>query len=412
LNDTAKTEATLPLRIVLLLALAMFINYVDRGNLATAGPLIKDELHLTNAAFGLLTSAFFWGYAPAQLIAGWISQRYDVRWVLAAGLAVWSIATSFTGLASGFLALFALRVLLGIGESVVFPCNCKMLAQRTPEHTRGAANGLITGGMALGPTFGILIGGLAMARFGWRAVFIAMGLVSLLWLIPWFLAPRHLTSTDRDEHAAVLPWKVLLRERSLWGASIGHFCSTYAYYFMLMWLPTYLVKAHGYSMAHMAKVGATVYCIHALSAWVVGSASDHWIRRGGEPNLVRKSVIVTGMAGAGLSMALAAVAGPAHIVAFLCAAGFFFGFQTPMVFSIGQTLGGKRAAAQWMGIQNFVGNLSGVISPWVAGITIDLTGSYGAAFAIAAAVSFFGVLAWGTIVRRVESIAWPAAQSP
>src|ERR1700719_2948044 len=126
------TPAGLPLRVVLLLATAVFINYVDRGNLATASPLLKDELGLSNSEMGILLSAFFWSYAPLQPIAGWFAQRFDVRHVLAGGLLIWASATALTGFATTFAELFVLRILLGFGESVVYPCNSKLLAQRAP----------------------------------------------------------------------------------------------------------------------------------------------------------------------------------------------------------------------------------------------------------------------------------------
>src|SRR5580698_8950937 len=99
--------------IVPLLALALFINYVDRGNLATASPLIKDELKLSNTELGFLTSAFFWTYTPAQLLIGWLIERFGATVVLAASVATWSAATAFTGLSSGFAMLMLLRLMLG-----------------------------------------------------------------------------------------------------------------------------------------------------------------------------------------------------------------------------------------------------------------------------------------------------------
>jgi MFS transporter, ACS family, D-galactonate transporter len=127
----------------LLLAAAVFINFVDRGSLATASPLLKDELGLSNSQIGVLLSAFFWPYAPLQPVAGWLAQRFDVRYVLAGGLSVWAIATALTELSTSFTLLLAVRILLGIGESVAYPCISKLLAQRAPEHERGRANGLI-----------------------------------------------------------------------------------------------------------------------------------------------------------------------------------------------------------------------------------------------------------------------------
>ncbi|HKF98320.1 MAG TPA: MFS transporter, partial [Steroidobacteraceae bacterium] len=110
-------------RVVVLLTLAAFINYVDRGNLATAAPLIREQLSLSNTQLGVLLAAFFWSYAPAQLPAGWLAERLDPRQVLAAGLAVWGAATALTGFATGFIMLLALRLMLGLGESVMYPAS-------------------------------------------------------------------------------------------------------------------------------------------------------------------------------------------------------------------------------------------------------------------------------------------------
>src|SRR5258708_12059384 len=117
----------LPFRVVLLVAVAVFINYVDRGNLATAGPLLKGELGLSNFQFGLLGSAFFISYAPLQPVAGWLAQRFDVRYVLAAGLVIWALATALVGLATSFALLFGLRLLLGVGEGLTYPPNSQLL---------------------------------------------------------------------------------------------------------------------------------------------------------------------------------------------------------------------------------------------------------------------------------------------
>ena len=111
----------MPHRIVVLLALAVLINYVDRGNLAVAAPILTSELALTNSQLGVLLSAFFWTYAPAQILGGWLSDRFDTRIVLAGGLTLWSIATALTGFAQEFTALLLLRVPLGLGECVTFP---------------------------------------------------------------------------------------------------------------------------------------------------------------------------------------------------------------------------------------------------------------------------------------------------
>src|SRR5882762_3555407 len=177
-------------RVVGLLTLAAFINYVDRGNLATASPLIRDQFALSNTQLGVLLSAFFWTYAPAQLPAGWLAERLDTRRVLAAGLAIWGVATAITGVANGFLMLLALRVILGLGESVMYPASFKILAREALEAQRGRANGFLAAGQLCGPAFGTLAGGLLMAWLGWRVVFLAFGCLSVLWLWPWLRTPH------------------------------------------------------------------------------------------------------------------------------------------------------------------------------------------------------------------------------
>src|ERR1700723_4254486 len=107
--------------VVALLATAIFINYIDRGNLATAAPLIQRELKLNNTEIGLLISAFFWIYVPGQLVAAWLVTRINAYRTLAIGLALWSAATILTGLTTGFAALLALLLLLGLCESAGFP---------------------------------------------------------------------------------------------------------------------------------------------------------------------------------------------------------------------------------------------------------------------------------------------------
>src|SRR5512147_759406 len=111
----------LPHGVVFVFGLVLALNYVDRSSISTAAPLLQEELSLSNARMGLLMSAFFWAYTPAQLLGGWLVHRFDVRFVLAAGVFVWAAATGLTGLAHGFALIFALRLLLALGECVTFP---------------------------------------------------------------------------------------------------------------------------------------------------------------------------------------------------------------------------------------------------------------------------------------------------
>src|SRR5450755_2475142 len=233
--------------VLLLLVLSVFINYIDRGNLSIAGPLLmaspaKGGLGLDPAMLGHLLSAFFWTYALFQLlgVVGFLLDRFDVAWVFAAAYLAWSAATAATGLATSFVMLFGLRLLLGIGESAAYPSYSKILATHFPEHHRGLANALIDAGSKCGPALGTLAGGLLMARFGWRPFFIVLGLSSMFWLAPWVRwRPR-----DNGPNAVGLQEVPSIREilghRSAWATFTGMFCANYFWYFLLTWLPFYL----------------------------------------------------------------------------------------------------------------------------------------------------------------------------
>ena len=182
---------------LLLLALSVLINYIDRGNLSIAAPLLKDELGISASQLGVLFSAFFWSYTVLLFICGLFIDRFNVNRVLALGFLLWSLATAATGIVHGFAMLLAMRLLLGVGESAAFPCYSKILAQHLPEHRRGFANGAIVAAMKCGPVVGTLGAGALMVKYGWRPVFIGIGLLSLAWLPAWMKAmPRAAASAD------------------------------------------------------------------------------------------------------------------------------------------------------------------------------------------------------------------------
>ncbi len=149
--------------LVLLLGAAVFLNYVDRGAIGIAAPLMQSELGLSADAFGLVASAFFWVYGPVQFVVGWLCDRFSVYRLMAAGVLLWAVATFLMGFAGGFLSLLVLRVMLGVGESIAFPGSSKIIAEQVPAERRGMANAVVSTGIALGPAAGTLAGGLILA---------------------------------------------------------------------------------------------------------------------------------------------------------------------------------------------------------------------------------------------------------
>ena len=269
---------------LLLLILSVLINYIDRGNLSIAAPLMKDELGLSASQLGILFSAFFWTYTVMLFVCGWFIDRFDVNRVLAWGFLLWSLATAATGVVHGFIILLAMRLLLGIGESVAFPCYCKVLAQHLPEHRRGFANGAIIAGMKCGPVVGTLGAGVLMAKYGWRPVFIGIGLLSLVWLPAWM---RWMPRGEASPHPGVSPRVIdIFRQRSFWATAAGGFCLAYPLYFMITWLPFYLSHEQHLSMRDMVNTAALYYAVDAAAALATGWMTDFWIRRGSVAGIV------------------------------------------------------------------------------------------------------------------------------
>ena len=264
--------------VLVLLAFSVFINYVDRGNLSIAAPMLKDELGLSASQLGILLSSFFWTYGFFQILSGWLVDRLNVNWVMAIGFLLWSAATSVTGFVHGFAALLVVRLILGMGESVAYPSYSKILTKYFPESQRGFANSLIASGLASGPAFGMLLGGMLMARFGWRSFFIVVGLISLVWIVPWLRwmprGPGLVTVEQKEKAPTTLE---ILKQRSAWGSFIGLFCNAYSLYFLIVWLPFYLVRERHFSMDAMAKIGGAVFLTQAVCSALCGRLADCWI---------------------------------------------------------------------------------------------------------------------------------------
>jgi ACS family D-galactonate transporter-like MFS transporter len=396
-------------RILALLVISVFINYIDRGNLSIAAPMIKDELGLSASRLGILLSCFFWTYASFQFVSGWLVDRFEVINVMAAGFFIWSIATAATGLMHGFALLLIVRLVLGVGESVAYPSYSKILSRFFSEEKRGFANSLIVSGNTLGPGFGMFLGGTLMARYGWRSFFVVLGLSSLVWLAPWF---RWMPRTRRPETQNLAPdlpapsLRDILSLRSAWGTCAGLFCVNYLSYFLITWLPFYLVRERHFSMDKMARVAGVSYLSAALASALCGWLSDRWILAGATPTRVRKTVLGSGMACAGAALVVCVMAGPLLSIAMLVVAAGSFGAASSNMWGITQTLAGSQAVGRWTGFQNFCGNLAGIIAPALTGFVVDRTGEFFWPFLITAGVAGAGTFVWVFFVGPVVPVVW------
>lgn len=396
--------------LVILLAGSILLNYVDRGAIGVAAPLMKDELALSATAFGIAVSAFFWIYAPIQLLVGWLCDRICVYRLLAAGVVLWALSTTLTGLVSGLTMLIILRLMLGVGESIAFPGSSKIIACEVPPERRGSANAAMAAALAIGPAVGTLVGGTILAAYGWRAIFLAFGLFTFFWLIPWWIVSRPLRIKPSAEGQPPYPFRRLLRLRALWMMGIGHFMSNYGFYFILAWMPLYLVKVRGYSIGEMTMLSTLGLAAQGAAALLWGWVSDRLVARGIGEGPLRKAMMA--LAHLSIAIAIAGIAtapSTATLAAWLVVAGIAGAAISTNLYAIAQMFAGPRAAGSWIGVQNAGGNASGIVGPIVTGLIVDRAGGYGWAFAVVAAVSASGALWWWFAIPEVKPIDQAAA---
>jgi MFS family permease len=266
------------------------------------------------------------------------------------------------------------------------------------------ANAAVATGIALGPAIGTLTGGLIVASLGWRAMFIAFGLTTLIWLVPWQRVVGALPAAHEERREPMVPMRRLVGQWSLWAMGIGHACSNYGFYFLLAWLPLYLVQQRGLSIEEMTLLATLGYAAQAVAALLIGHVSDRWTRSGRSEAAMRRAMLIAGQFVLGAAiLGIALTDSIATVGILLCVAGAATATLSCNLYAVAQMFAGSRAAGSWIGIQNAVGNVSGIVQPVIAGIIIDASG-YAGAFYLAAAITAFGGIWWAFGVPRIEQV--------
>ena len=397
--------------IVGVLMLAAILNSADRSSLAIAAPALSRELMLSPVQMGFLLSAFFWTYAIGQVVAGWFTDRFPVLWVFTIGFVVWSGATFCTGLVQGMTALLVLRLLLGGGESVAFPCYSKIFATEFPPAKQGLPNAILNSGTKIGAALGVLVGGVLIALYSWRMMFFVLGGSGVVFLILWFmLAPR----TDRKPRGQAVSTATkpgpsyldILRNRDAWGTFVGAACYNYAYFFGLTWLPSYLVQQKHLSLEKMGIIGAIPFWAAAVSAIIGGWTSDALIKKGHSTTKVRKAFVASGLVFSVAAFPSAIVEDLTASLVLLTVAYMALGVTVSNLWAISQTLAGPTAAGKWSGAQNCLGAIAGIVAPIVSGLVVQQTGNFSLAFLIMAILALVGAASYVFLVRTIAPIDW------
>jgi MFS family permease len=412
-SGTPSHDATTPTRgrwaIVGLLFVASLINYFDRATISFALPLISKELTLGPEAKGVLLSAFFWSYALMQIPMGLLSDRVNLRWLYALSFTLWSISQGLMGFATGMGTLILFRLLLGIGEAIYLPGGSKIVSLLFKPAERGLPSGLFDAGTRTGLVIeGVLVPWM-LIHYGWRTSFTFIGFAALVWLLPWFLltSPLRRRPTDRPivkSNARFVQAAVkLLRNRDLLGVCLGFFCFDYYWYFLVNWLPDYLVTSRGLTMMTAGIYAALPYFVFGSSEPIGGWIADRLIAAGWSETRARKGLVSFAFLTGLFLIPAARVSSPGAAVA-LIIGGCLVGLATGNLLVILQSCAPPDEIGLWTGIYNFVGNLAGILSPIITGLLIATTGSYAPPFVLAAILIALGPLAFWLIVGELKAV--------
>lgn len=390
--------------LVVLMHIGMFFCYVHRSALSVAAPFMMEQLGLSTAVMGVMLSAFFWPYSLLQTPSGWAVDRFGVKRSYAWGYALWSVAATATGLARGMMTLMLLRGVVGVGQSVIFPAHGRAIANWFSERERGLATGIANAGSRLGQSAVNGIGPMLIVALGWQLFFVVTGALPLVWLLPWLLFMRKHESaeviSENSTRPSFLASFALLKQRSVLGMCLGYVCYNYCWILLYTWLPGYLKLERGFTTKEMAFFSSVPYLMAFFVALSTGALSDWFVRRGKNEPLVRKLFMMTGMAGASLIVPAGMVTDKMTAVYLLSAAVCSLSISGIAAWALLQSVCERQIVGTVGGLQNFFGNLGGIVAPALSGFIAKATGSFALAMGLTGVLLTLGIAAYWFMVRE------------
>jgi ACS family hexuronate transporter-like MFS transporter len=410
-----------------LLFFATTINYIDRQILSLLKPILDEQLHWTNAEFGMVNSAFQGAYGLSLLGFGWFIDRFGTKIGYTVSIAAWSVAAMGHALVGSVGGFIWARVALGLGEGGNFPAAIKTVALWFPKKERALATSIFNAGTNVGAIVAPAIVPWMAFTWGWQSTFIAAGLAGFVWLlfwIPWFqlpdkmkgLTPQELSLIRSDEVAGVpesgekLPWGKLLGYRQTWAFIIPKLTTDPVWWFFLIWLPDFFKQTRGLDIKKSWVLLVTIYSIVTVLSIAGGWVTGHLAKMGWSMNRARKGgmllfalCVVPILAVKGASdwgaVLLIGLAGAAHQA-----------FSANLFTTVSDSFP-KQAVASVIGIGGMAGAIGGMLFPIVTGILLDsykasgnVAAGYGILFAFCAGAYLFSLLILQILNPRLEPV--------
>jgi MFS family permease len=408
--------------IAVMMWLAIVINFIDRGNLSVAIPMMAKEFHLSPAIMGVMMSAFFWSYTALQVPAGWFADKVGQRISFALSVTCWSVATAATALTRGAASLLGFRIMLGVGESGAFPSAVGVVAKWFPDRELGRASASFASGAKFGSGLSIPIAAWLITLTGWRNMFLIAGSLGIIWTVVWWVYYRE-PDLHKYANAAELkyirdgqvkrqnrdgkkPLKVyqLLKYRNIWAMCLLLFTTNYVSYFFITWFPVYLTQVHKLPLMKMGIVAVLPFLAAFVMELSGGWFSDVLFSRGWSLTKARKCI---GFCGALLAASIA-IAVFAHtliwaiVLLTVCKAGH--AIAESQVWALPSDVAPTNMASQVASLQNTAGNMAGVVGPIATGFILQVTHSFDAALLVIGGVALLAGLDFLFILGKVEPI--------
>ncbi|MGC9198762.1 MAG: MFS transporter [Acidobacteriaceae bacterium] len=403
----------------LLLGLGVLINYFDRVNLSVSHDALVKSFQVTPVVFGQLSAAYSWTYAACQLPTGMLLDSFGVRKVSLLSIFLWGAASLAAAFAPGVLLFFAARLLLGIGEAPTFPASAKAVGAWFPAQERSFATAIFDSTAKLANAIGVPLLGLLLLHIGWRWSFGFTALLSFAYLIVFAVgyrephrhalhsfAARHSGEVDSQAlPAPTIPLRRLLRERKVLGAAIGSGAYNYVFYLLLTWLPTYLDQTQNITLRQSFLFTGVPWLVAAACGLLIGGVLVDWlIQRGLDASTVRRTVLITGTCcGLGIAGAAFAHSVTTALLAITLSIGGLSA-ASPVLWSLPSLLAPNSSSGSVGGIMNFSNQISAIAAPILTGLVVEWTHSYMYAFVISAAYLLVGIVAYLTMLQRIEVI--------
>lgn len=377
--------------IILALVFAgIVISYVDRGNLSIAAPSIMKDFRIAPATMGVLLSAFFWTYAAFQIPAGAIVDRFGIRRAYTGAFLFWSIASASIALSRGTRDVIGLRMLLGLAESIGPLASIAFIRNNFEGKDQGLPTAIYIAGQNAGPALGALVGALLIDRYGWRMMFAITGLVALVWLPCWlFAVPSDGTRAERhaerlaNELAAPRQWTwpTIISARAFWAMPLTTFLAAYYWFFVLTWIPSYLVLSRGFSTVEMGRVVSMALFTMAVANILAGVVVDRLAARMGVFP-ARLLFATSGYVGTA-AILLVLVTDRAWALPILTFAMCATGIGNSNYWALSQHVPPKNMVGRTIGLLNTVSVAGGATAPIVTGLLLGPQKHFGPAIIVA-----------------------------